>query len=133
PSCSRTASSTMPIPPMRADWTGSGACTSGSTAPPWDATRMASGGVATTSTREEDDDEAQDRGTGGVARRAAPAARGGEGATAARGRAGAAATGAAVGSDRQGVSIRDRRGERLAGRPLPGALAAPRLPLHVRA
>jgi predicted dithiol-disulfide oxidoreductase (DUF899 family) len=38
-----------------------------------------------------------------------------------------------VGSDRQGVSIRDRRGERLAGRPFPRALAAPRLPLHVRA
>jgi hypothetical protein len=38
-----------------------------------------------------------------------------------------------VGSDRQGVSTRDRRGKRLAGRPLPRALAAPRLPLHVRA
>ena len=31
------------------------------------------------------------------------------------------------------VPIRDRRGERLAGRSLPRALAAPRLPLHVRA
>ena len=38
-----------------------------------------------------------------------------EGADAARRRAGAAAAGAAVGSDRQGVSVRDRRGERLAG------------------
>ena len=38
-----------------------------------------------------------------------------------------------MGSDRQGVSIRDRRGERLAGGPLQRALAAPRLPLHVRA
>src|SRR5436309_9082355 len=53
--------------------------------------------------------------------------------TRAQRRAGAAAARAAVGSDRQGVSIRDRRGERLAGRPLPRALAAPRLPLHVRA
>src|SRR5437879_3934819 len=35
---------------MRADWTASGACTSGSTAPPEDATRRASGGAATTST-----------------------------------------------------------------------------------
>src|SRR5207247_151808 len=37
---------------MRADWTASGACTSGSTAPPRGATRprRASGGVATTST-----------------------------------------------------------------------------------
>src|SRR5712692_5533145 len=61
------------------------------------------------------------------------AAQGGEGANTAQRRAGAAAAGAAVGSDRQGVSIRDRRGERLAGRPLPRALAAPRLPLHVRA
>jgi uncharacterized protein YndB with AHSA1/START domain len=61
------------------------------------------------------------------------AAQGGEGADAAQRRAGAAAAGAAVGSDRQGVSIRDRRRERLAGRPLPRALAAPRLPLHVRA
>src|SRR5207245_1292990 len=49
----------------------------------------------------------------------ARAAQGGEGAHAAERRAGAAAAGAAVGSDRQGVSIRDRRGERLVGRPLP--------------
>src|SRR5712692_3904417 len=35
---------------MRADWTASGACTSGSTAPPKGATRRASGGSATTST-----------------------------------------------------------------------------------
>src|SRR5712671_1431202 len=35
---------------MRADWTASGACTSGSTAPPRAATRRASGGAATTST-----------------------------------------------------------------------------------
>ena len=64
---------------------------------------------------------------------AARAARGGEGADAAQRRAGAAAAGAAVGPDRQGVPIRDRRRERLAGGPLPRALAAPRLPLHVRA
>ena len=61
------------------------------------------------------------------------AARGGEGPHAAQRRAGAAAAGAAVGPDRQGVPIRDRRGERLADGPLPRALAAPRLPLHVRA
>src|SRR6185503_7778831 len=36
---------------MREDWTPSGACTRGSTAPPGDATRRASGGAATTSTR----------------------------------------------------------------------------------
>src|SRR4029077_1025813 len=47
---SRTASSTTPIPLMRADWTASGACTSGSTALPRGATRRASGGAATTST-----------------------------------------------------------------------------------
>src|ERR1700680_4499886 len=35
---------------MRADWTASGACTSGSTAPPRGATRRASGGAATTTT-----------------------------------------------------------------------------------
>src|SRR6185436_15043505 len=35
---------------MRADWTASGACTSGSTAPTRGATRRASGGAATTST-----------------------------------------------------------------------------------
>src|SRR5215472_6735643 len=45
--------STTPIPPTRADWTASGACTSGSTAPPRGATRRASGGAATTSTRAE--------------------------------------------------------------------------------
>jgi predicted dithiol-disulfide oxidoreductase (DUF899 family) len=49
-SCSRTASSTTPIPPMRADWTASGACTSGSTARLRGATRRASGGGTTTST-----------------------------------------------------------------------------------
>ena len=38
-----------------------------------------------------------------------------------------------MGAGRQGVPLRDRRGERLAGTPLQGALAAPRLPLHVRA
>ena len=58
---------------------------------------------------------------------------GGEGAHPAQRRAGAAAAGAAVGPDRQGVPIRHRRGERLAGGSLPGALAAARLPLHVRA
>src|SRR3984893_1217383 len=46
-----TASSITPIPPMRADWTASGACTSGSTAPPRGATRRALGGAATTSTK----------------------------------------------------------------------------------
>src|SRR5437773_4456857 len=44
------ASSTTPTPPMRAGWTASGACTSGSIARPRDATRRASGGCATTST-----------------------------------------------------------------------------------
>jgi hypothetical protein len=68
-----------------------------------------------------------------MARCANRAARGREGAHAAQRRAGAAAAGTAVGSDLQGLSIRDRRGERLAGRPLPRALATPRLPLHVRA
>src|SRR4030095_10696153 len=48
-----TASPTTRIPPMRADWTASGACTSGSTARPGDATRRGSGGAATTSTRAE--------------------------------------------------------------------------------
>src|SRR5438876_1233545 len=48
--CSRTASSTTPTPPMRADWTASGACTSGSTALPGGATKRMCGGSATTST-----------------------------------------------------------------------------------
>src|SRR5215510_8105571 len=47
------ALSTTPIPPTRAESTASGACTSGSTAPPGDATRRASGGAATTITRAE--------------------------------------------------------------------------------
>ena len=38
---------------MRADWMASGACTSGSTAHPRDATRRVSGGAATTSTMAE--------------------------------------------------------------------------------
>ena len=37
-----------------------------------------------------------------------------------------------MGQDRQGISIRYRRGECLAGRSLPGTFAASRLPLHVR-
>ena len=82
---------------------------------------------------EKSDDEAHDRDTSGVAGSPARAARGGEGAHAAQRRAGAAAAGAAVGPGRQRVSIRGRREERLAGGPLPRALAAPRLPLHVRA
>jgi hypothetical protein len=49
-----------PIPPMCADWTASGACTSGSTAPPRGATRRASGGAATTSTTPSDAAEACD-------------------------------------------------------------------------
>src|ERR1700694_1672852 len=44
------ASSTTPIPPMRAEWTASGECTSGSTVPPKDAMRGVFGGSATTST-----------------------------------------------------------------------------------
>src|SRR5437879_99030 len=48
--------STTPIPPMRADWTASGACTSGSTAPPRGATRRASGGAAMTSTTKDERD-----------------------------------------------------------------------------
>ena len=64
---------------------------------------------------------------------AARAAQGGEGADAARRRSGAAAPGTALGPGRQGVPVRDRRGQRLAGGPVPRALAAPRLPLHVRA
>src|SRR5437879_13886316 len=41
---------------MRADWTASGGCTSGSIAPPRDATRRASGGAATTSTTRDEHD-----------------------------------------------------------------------------
>ena len=66
-----------------------------------------------------------------MARSAAQAARGREGAHAAQRRRCEAETEAAVGSDRQGVSIRDRRGQSLAGRPLPRALTAPSVSLHV--
>src|SRR6516165_9073296 len=45
-----TASSTTLTPPMLADWTASGARTSGLTAPQMGATRTATGGAATTST-----------------------------------------------------------------------------------
>src|SRR5215469_17704691 len=48
-------------------------------------------------------------------------------------RTGTAAPGAALGPDRQGLPLRDRRGERLTGRPLPRALTAAHLSLHVRA
>src|SRR5438067_8299750 len=52
---------------MRADWTASGACTSGSTAHPRGATRRASGGAATTSTTSDEPDREcrwRNRGTG---------------------------------------------------------------------
>ena len=52
---------------------------------------------------------------------------------AARRRGGKAAARAPLGPHRQGLSLRYRRWERLAGRPVPRALATPRLPLHVRA
>src|SRR5437016_6632330 len=55
---------------MRADWTASGACTSGSTAPPRGATRRASGGAATTSTTSAEPSRGcrwRNRGTGDLA------------------------------------------------------------------
>src|SRR6516162_3524639 len=82
---------------------------------------------------EKKDDDTHDRDACAVAGGAARVAGSGEGAHAAQRRAGAAATGAAVGWDRQAVSIRDGGGACLAGRPLLRALAAPYLPLHVRA
>src|SRR3954454_2601695 len=75
--------------------------------------------------------EAPSRKSRGMARGPSGAARGGEGVDAEERRAGPATARAAVGPGRQGVPIRDRCGERLAGGPLRGALAAPRLPLHV--
>ncbi len=89
----------------------------------------------TTDTREGEstDDDPQDRDPGGVAGRAPGTAGGGEGPRPARRRAGAAAAGAAVGARGKGLSLRHRRRPRLAGRPLRGARAAPRVPLHVRA
>src|SRR6266550_8530906 len=68
-----------------------------------------------------------------MARRPRRTAERGEGAHAEERRTRAAAAGIALGADRQGVSIRDRRRERDARGPLPWTLAAPRLPLHVRA
>src|SRR6266566_6571073 len=50
------ASSTTPIPRMRADWTPSGACIRGSTARRRGATRRACGGAVTTSTTKDEHD-----------------------------------------------------------------------------
>src|SRR5262245_28608388 len=63
------ASSTTPIPATRAAWTASGACTSGSTAPPGDATRPAWGGAVTTNTTSGElkrGDHRRNRGTGAL-------------------------------------------------------------------
>src|SRR5262245_15174522 len=60
-SCLRTASSITPIRPMPADWTASGACTSGSTALRRGATKRASGGVITTATSRWHDDRRSKR------------------------------------------------------------------------
>ena len=59
--------------------------------------------------------------------------RGRKSADAAHRRRGAAAPGAALGQHRQAVPVRHRRGAGVARRPVPRALAASRLPLHVRA
>src|ERR1044071_4639097 len=48
--------STTPILRMRADWTASGTCISGSTALPRGATRRVSGGAVTTSTTSDEPD-----------------------------------------------------------------------------
>src|SRR2546430_1076321 len=66
---------------------------------------------------EKGDDDTHDGDTQGVARRAARAAQGGEGAHAAQRRGGGAAAGAARGSARQKVLVPDPRGGRLAGQP----------------
>jgi hypothetical protein len=63
----------------------------------------------------------------------AGAARGREGADAAERRAGAPAAGAALGPDGQGVPLRHRQRHGVPRRSLQRTVAAPRLPLHVRA
>ena len=73
-----------------------------------------------------------DRRQGDGARRGY-AARAGEGAHQAQRRAGSAAGSAAVGPGRQGLHVRDRGGRDEARRPLLRAIAAHRLPPHVRA
>src|SRR5436190_5094939 len=85
------------------------------------------------STRTRDDDAAQDGNTGGMAGGPRRAPRGGEGADPPQRRAGAEAARAAVGGGREGLSVRDRRRDEIAGRPLRRPLATARLPLHVRA
>src|SRR5262249_24761956 len=81
---------------------------------------------------ETDDDDTHDRDARPVAEGADHAARGGGGPDAAQPRAGAAEAGAAVGPGGKGLPVRDRGGERPASGPVPGALPAPRVPLHVR-
>src|SRR5262245_15868439 len=57
---------TTPIPPMRAAWTASGVCTSGSTALPRGAMRRASGGAATTNTTSAERNHGSRSATAGV-------------------------------------------------------------------
>src|SRR5438876_4241352 len=83
--------------------------------------------------RRENDDRPQDGNTCRVARGAARAAEGREGAHTAQRRGGAAAAGAAVGAYRQEVPVRDGRGVSIPRRSFQRKLAAPRLPFHVRA
>ena len=64
---------------------------------------------------------------------AARAARGGEGTHAAEATSWRGGGRSCPGPSRQGVSVRDRRGDRFAGQPLQRALATPRLSLDVRA
>ena len=68
----------------------------------------------------------------GMARRPGRPTKGREGADPPGRRGDPPPPGAAVGPARQALQVRDRRGHRHAGRPLPRPLAAPGLPLHVR-
>ena len=77
--------------------------------------------------------DAHHRNPRGVARRAARAARGREGADPPQRRGRPPPAGAALGPDREGLPLRHRGRPGLAGRPLRRPLAAARVPLHVRA
>src|ERR1700756_5181763 len=115
---------------MRADWTASGACTSGSIARPLGATRRGRGGAATTSTARTDkeicDEDPTDRLAAGVGGRAPAAAREGEGADPLPGRHGRRAPANAVARRGEGVRVRRAPGQVEPARPVRGPPSADR-------
>src|SRR5215813_901492 len=140
------ASSTTSIRPTPAGSTGSGACTSGSTVLPGDATKTAPGCVTTTATRrrrnerhppsdqkEKHHEDAIDRIAEGLGRCAPKTSRQGEGNDQSPRCAGRGAAAHAVACSRKGLRVRRSQGQSKPARYVRGPPPVDRLPRVLRA